>query len=239
MTGAGVVLLSGGLDSSTALAIARREADPVDALTLTYGQRHDREVSAARAVAAALGVREHRVMPLDLTQVGGSALTDATVEVPLARDLEAIVSGIPPTYVPARNTIFLSLALAWAEVSEAAAIYVGANALDYSGYPDCRPEFYTAFQEVARLGTKRGVSGDPIEIRTPLIALSKGEIIREAERLGVPLELTWSCYQGGEAACGLCDACQLRLKGFHEAGATDPIRYDAYPAWYDPDRAGG
>lgn len=204
----------------------------MDALTFTYGQRHGREVAAAAAVAEALQVREHRTVALDLRQVGGSALTDPAVEVPLGRDLAEIESAIPATYVPARNTIFLSLALSWAEVSGAGAVYIGANHLDNPGYPDCRPEFYAAFQEVARLGTKRGVSGDPIEIRHPLIEMTKAEIVTLAHRLEVPLELTWSCYLGEEEACGRCDACQLRLKGFQEAGLPDPLTYAHYPEWY-------
>lgn len=228
-----LVLLSGGLDSSTTLAIALGEGfDAVDALTFHYGQRHAREVDAARAVAAALGVRRHEVLTLDLLQIGGSALTDDEVEVPAGRSLGEIGEGIPATYVPARNTILLSYAVAWAEVSEAAAIYIGANIRDYSGYPDCRPEYYRAFQEVARLGTRRGVEGEAVEIRYPLIAMNKADIVRKAIELGVPLGLTWSCYRGEKEACGLCDACQLRLKGFQEAGVVDPVPYTTYPPWY-------
>lgn len=230
---AALVLLSGGLDSSTTLAVAIEEVSgEVDALTLDYGQRHEREMAAAKAVASSLGVAEHRVIRLDLEQIGGSALTDRTIEVPLSRTLEDISEGIPSTYVPARNTIFLSYALAWSEVSGADCIYVGATAVDYSGYPDCRPEFYQAFQEVARLGTERGVAGRPAQIRCPLISLSKAEIVRKAVELEVPLALTWSCYLGGLNACGRCDACQLRLKGFKEAGVEDPIPYERYPEWY-------
>lgn len=229
-----VVLLSGGLDSSTTLALAIKEGFEAHALTFHYGQRHEREVRAARDLAEALGSRDHRVIRLDLRQVGGSALTEEGVEVPKGRSLEEISQGIPLTYVPARNTILLSYALAWAEVIGADAIFVGANAIDYSGYPDCRPEFYLAFQEVARLGTRRGVEGRPVEIRYPLITLTKAEIVRKALELGVPLELTWSCYMGGERACGLCDACQLRLKGFKEAGVQDPLPYERYPEWYQP-----
>ncbi len=228
-----VVLLSGGLDSSTTLAIAQRDGYSVDALTVLYGQRHAREVEAARAVAQALDVREHKLLELDLHGIGGSALTEEAMEVPMGRSLQEIGEGIPTTYVPARNTILLSLALAWAEVRQATAIYVGANVLDHSGYPDCRPEYYQAFQEVARLGTKQGVEGSPVDIRYPLIDMDKAAIVRRAVELGVPLDLTWSCYLGGEEACGRCDACQLRLKGFKEAGVRDPIPYERYPAWYD------
>lgn len=227
-----VVLLSGGLDSSTTLALAQAEGNEVHALTFSYGQRHAREVEAARAVAKALGTAYHQVLTLDLRAIGGSALTDEEFEVPEARSLEEISKEIPVTYVPARNTILLSYALAWAEIRDADAIYIGANVLDASGYPDCRPEYYRAFQKVARLGTKRGVEGRPMEIQTPLIELTKAEIVRKAVELGVPLELTWSCYHGRERACGLCDACQLRLKGFVEAGVTDPLPYESHPAWY-------
>lgn len=227
-----VVLLSGGLDSSTTLAIAIKEGFAAYALTFAYGQRHDREVQAARDVAMSFGVKDHKVLQLDLGQLGGSALTDASLEVPLGRDLATIAEGIPETYVPARNTILLSHALAWSEVVDANTIFIGANAVDYSGYPDCRPEFYEAFEVVARLGTKRGVEGGAMKIRHPLISLSKADIVQRAVDLGVPLELTWSCYLGEGDACGLCDACQLRLKGFQEAGFQDPIRYRSYPPWY-------
>ena len=224
-----VVLLSGGMDSATALAIAKAEGLDVIALTFDYGQRHRREIDAAKKVAKHFGVRDHRIVALDLGAIGGSALTDAQIKVPEQRSLEEIGQGIPPTYVPARNTILLSYALGLAETTGANAIYIAANALDYSGYPDCRPEFYKAFQEVARLGTKRGVEGDVIEIRTPLIAMSKADIVRKGEELGVPWALTWSCYQGEEKACGVCDSCQLRLKGFREAGVKDPIPYARRP----------
>ncbi len=224
-----VVLLSGGMDSATALAIALRDGFEVTALSVDYGQRHRKELDSARKVAKHFGVRDHRVVSLDLTPIGGSALTDKRIQVPEQRRLEEIGQGIPPTYVPARNTILLSYALGLAETAGAEAIYIAANALDYSGYPDCRPEFYRAFQEAARLGTKRGVEGDAIEIRTPLIAMSKADIVRKGEELGVPWALTWSCYQGEDKACGVCDSCQLRLKGFREAGVKDPIPYARHP----------
>jgi len=220
-----VILLSGGMDSATALAIAKSEGLDAIALTFDYRQRHRKEVEAARRIARHFGVRDHRVVRLDLGEIGGSALTDRRIPIPEQRRLEEIGQTIPATYVPARNTILLSYALGLAEVTGAKAIYIAANAVDYSGYVDCRPEFYKAFQEVARLGTKRGVEGDVIEIRTPLIAMSKADIVRKGEGLGVPWKLTWSCYQGGEKACGVCDSCQLRLKGFREAGVKDPLPY--------------
>ena len=220
-----VVLLSGGMDSATALAIAKSEGHDVVALTIDYGQRHRRELEAAKAVAKHFHVRDHRIMTLDLAAVGGSALTDRRIKVPEQRSLEEIGRGIPPTYVPARNTIFLACALSLAEATGAQAIYIAANYQDSSGYPDCRPEYYTAFREVARLGTKRGVEGDVIAIRTPLIEMTKADIVRKGEAFGVPWKLTWSCYQGREKACGVCDSCQLRLKGFREAGVKDPIPY--------------
>ncbi len=224
-----VVLLSGGMDSATALAIALKEGFEVMALSVDYGQRHRKEIDAARKVAKHFGIRDHRIVSLDLTAIGGSALTDRKIPVPAQRRLEEIGQGIPPTYVPARNTILLSYALGLAESTGAKAIYIAANQVDYSGYPDCRPEFYKAFAEVARLGTKRGVEGDVIDIRTPLIAMSKADIVRKGEELGVPWALTWSCYQGEDKACGVCDSCQLRLKGFREAGVKDPIPYARRP----------
>ena len=224
-----VILLSGGMDSATALAIAKSEGLDAIALTFDYRQRHRKEVEAARRIARHFGVRDHRVVRLDLGEIGGSALTDRRIPIPEQRRLEEIGQTIPATYVPARNTILLSYALGLAEVTGAKAIYIAANAVDYSGYVDCRPEFYKAFQEVARLGTKRGVEGDVIEIRTPLIAMTKADIVRKGEELGVPWKLTWSCYRGGERACGVCDSCQLRLKGFREAGVKDPLPYARRP----------
>jgi 7-cyano-7-deazaguanine synthase len=217
-----VVLLSGGLDSATALAIARSQNFECYALSVEYGQRHSAELDAARRVAAAAGVSDHRVMRVDLAGIGGSALTDTTIAVP-----ESPTTGIPVTYVPARNTIMLSLALGWAEVLGAADIFIGVNVLDYSGYPDCRPEFIAAFAHLAALGTKAGVEGQPYRIQTPLIRLSKAEIIREGVRLGVDYGLTVSCYQadGDGRACGKCDSCRLRRAGFMAAGVSDPTRY--------------
>jgi len=220
-----VVLLSGGMDSATALAMTIKEGHNVIGLTFDYGQRHRKEIDAANRVAKHFRVADHRIASIDLAAIGGSALTDRRIAVPRKRSLEAIGHGVPITYVPARNSIFLSYALALAESNGAEAIVIAANSIDYSGYVDCRPEFYAAFQEVARLGTQRGVDGDVIEIRTPLIRMSKADIVRRGEELGVPWALTWSCYLGGAKACGVCDSCQLRLKGFREAGVEDPLTY--------------
>jgi 7-cyano-7-deazaguanine synthase len=222
-----VVLLSGGVDSTTTLAIAREEGFNVFALSFDYGQRHRYELEAARAVADALEVTKHVVTTIDLRALGGSALTD-DIAVPKGRGAAEIGEGIPITYVPARNTIFLSYALAWAEVLWSSDIFIGVNALDYSGYPDCRPEYIEAFVRMANLATKASVEGgNALVIHTPLIELSKAEIVRRGLDLGVDFRLTWSCYDPGESnvACGECDSCVLRLKGFREAGASDPIRY--------------
>ena len=225
-----VVLLSGGLDSTTVLAIARREGFEIDALSFRYGQRHAVEIAAARRIARKAGVREHHIVDIDLRQFGGSALTD-DIPVPKDRDLSVGAADgpqIPVTYVPARNTIFLSYALALAEVTGATNIFIGVNALDYSGYPDCRPEYIQAFEKMANLATRAGVEGTTrLKIRTPLISLSKAAIITLGASLGVDYSETTSCYDpgGGGEACGRCDACQLRLKGFSEAGFEDPIPY--------------
>jgi 7-cyano-7-deazaguanine synthase len=221
-----VVLLSGGIDSTTTLAVAIAEGYEAYALSFDYGQRHQIEVEAARRVADSLGAKDHRMAKIDLRIFGGSALTD-NVDVPKQRSETEIARGIPVTYVPARNSIFLSYALAWAEVIAASDIFLGVNAIDYSGYPDCRPEFIEAFETMANLGTKAGVEGRRFQIHTPLIKFSKAEIIREAVELGVDLSLTHSCYDPapGGLACGECDSCLLRLKGFRKAGIKDPIRY--------------
>jgi len=224
-----VILLSGGMDSATALAMTKSDGSNVIALTFDYGQRHRKEIQAAGRIAKHFRVADHRIVAIDLTAIGGSALTDRQLAVPSQRNLDEIGKGIPITYVPARNTILLSYALGLAEASGATAIVIAANSIDYSGYVDCRPEFYAAFQEVARLGTKRGVEGDVIEIRTPLIRMSKGDIVRKGEALGVPWALTWSCYHGKAKACGVCDSCQLRRKGFREAGIEDPLPYAKTP----------
>ena len=224
-----VALLSGGLDSSTVLAMALHEGYEVHALSFDYGQRHSRELESAKKIAKYYGV-PHKIIKIDLRQIGGSALTD-DIDVP-ERNVEEIKDEIPITYVPARNTILLSFALAYAEVIEADAIFYGANAIDYSGYPDCRPEYVDAFEKCANLGTKRGAEGKPIRIIAPIIHMSKAEIIKKGMELGVPYELTWSCYRGGEKACGRCDSCLLRLKGFMEAGYEDPLEYESYPEFY-------
>jgi 7-cyano-7-deazaguanine synthase len=218
-----VVLLSGGLDSVTCLALAKSHGFAVYTLSVAYGQRHTAELAAARRIARKMEVVEHRIARVDLGQFGGSALTDPGIPMPT----EAPGSGIPATYVPARNTVMLSLALAWAEVLGARDIFVGVNAVDYSGYPDCRPEFVAAFEAMARLATKAGVEGLGLRIHTPLIALSKREIIREGLRLGVDYAETVTCYQADEEgrACGQCEACQLRRSGFEAAGIPDPTHY--------------
>jgi len=222
-----VVLLSGGLDSATVLAIAKTQGFEVSALSFSYGQRHSWELEAARRVAESIGVANHRIATIDLRVFGGSALTD-DIDVPKGRALDEMGHGIPITYVPARNTIFLAFALAWAEVLGSSDIFIGVNALDYSGYPDCRPEFIEAFEKMANLATKAGVEGrQRLKIHTPLIALSKAEIIREGVRLGVDYSLTSSCYDPAAdgAPCGQCDSCLLRRKGFQENGLADPLRY--------------
>ena len=220
-----VVLLSGGLDSAVTLAIAKREGFEPHALSFDYGQRHRIEMECAKRVAASAGVHDHRFATIDLRVFGGSALT-ADIAVP---QHDAAAEGIPVTYVPARNTIFLSYALAFAEVIGASDIFIGVNAVDYSGYPDCRPDFLRAFEHLASVATKAGDEGTRFEIHAPLLKLSKGEIVREGDKLGVDFSLTHSCYDPAPdgAACGRCDSCQLRLTGFREAGVADPIRYAA------------
>ena len=217
-----VVLLSGGLDSSTVLGLARASGFDCYALSVHYGQRHSAELAAAKQIAMRLGAREHRVMGVDLAGIGGSALTDAGIAIP-----EAPTSGIPVTYVPARNTLLLSLALGWAEVVGACDIFVGVNAVDYSGYPDCRPKFIEAFERLARVATKAGVEGTPFKIHAPLIDMSKADIIRAGSELGVDFGMTVSCYQAAPdgTACAKCDACRLRAAGFAAAGIPDPTRY--------------
>ena len=220
-------MLSGGIDSSTTMAIAKKENYELHALTFRYGQRHEREIEAAKKVAAFLGAQGHLIIEFNLRAIGGSALTDE-IEVPKGRNQKEIAWGIPVTYVPARNTIFLSFALALAERLEAEDIFFGANQLDYSGYPDCREEYIRAFEQMANLATKAGVEGKTkIRIHTPLIRMTKAQIIQKGMELGLDYSLTWSCYDPapGSLACGLCDSCQLRLKGFKEAGCKDPIKY--------------
>jgi 7-cyano-7-deazaguanine synthase len=217
------VLLSGGLDSATTLAQAKADGMECLALSIRYGQRHGYEIECAKQVARALGAAQHRIIDLDLSSFGGSSLFPGE---PVPSSSDAAREGIPSTYVPARNTVFLSLALAWAEASEAAAIYIGVNALDYSGYPDCRPGYLRAFQQMADLATRRGVEGNPIDIRAPLLLLTKGQIIARGRDLGVDYALTTSCYDPGPEgrACGRCDACRIRERGFQELGLADPSR---------------
>jgi len=227
MTQHAVVLVSGGLDSATCLAIARSEGYACHALSFAYGQRHTAELNAAARVAAALGAVEHRVMQIDLAAFGGSALTDPAIPVP-----QEATDGVPVTYVPARNTVFLSFALAWSEVLGAHDIFIGVNAVDYSGYPDCRPEYIAAFERMANLATRASTEGlEPLLIRTPLIQLSKADIIRQGRTLGVDYSLTVSCYQADDdaRACGRCDACRIRRAGFEAAQIEDPTRYRPAP----------
>lgn len=221
-----IILLSGGLDSATCLAMAKAAGFDCYALSFDYGQRHNAELEAAKRVAASLGAVEHRVIKIDLAAFGGSALTDANIAVPVNGAMD---DEIPVTYVPARNTVLLSYALAWSEVLKADDIYIGVNAVDYSGYPDCRPEYISAFQAMARLATKVGVEGSSLHIHTPLIRLTKAQIIAEGLKLGVDYSLTTTCYQANDAgeACGVCDACRLRAAGFAAAGVADPTRYQA------------
>ena len=221
-----IVLLSGGLDSATCLAIARQEGFEPIALSFDYGQRHNAELAAAQRIAQAFAIGDHRVIRLELGSIGGSALTDTSIAVPTEES-----EGIPVTYVPARNTVFLSFALGLAEVTEADAIYIGVNAVDYSGYPDCRPEFIAAFETMANLATKAGVEGHRMKIHTPLMYLSKAEIVDKGIALGVDYALTVSCYQADMdgRACGVCDSCRLRRKGFQDAGIADPTRYQQVP----------
>lgn len=221
-----IVLLSGGLDSATALAMASADGFRCRTLAVSYGQRHAVELAAARRISGVLGAVEHRQMHVDLADIGGSALTDAGIAVP-----EQPSDGIPATYVPARNTLFLSLALGWAEVAGATDIFIGVNAVDYSGYPDCRPEFIAAFQDLAALATRAGVEGRRFSIHAPLLRMSKAQIILTGVELGIDYGMTVSCYQAGEQgeACGRCDSCRLRREGFRAAGVPDPTRYAANP----------
>lgn len=213
-----VCLISGGMDSAVSAAIAREEGNEIYAITFDYGQRNKREVESAKEIAKWLNAK-HKIIKVDLRQIGGSALTD-NIEVPEE------AHGIPATYVPARNTIFLSFALAYAEVVDADYIFIGVNAVDYSGYPDCRPQYIKAFRNLANLATKRSVEGRPIEIKTPLLYLTKAEIVKKGYELGVPFEKTWSCYREGEKHCGRCPSCKLRKKAFKEAGIEDPTEYE-------------
>ncbi|MCG8312288.1 MAG: 7-cyano-7-deazaguanine synthase QueC [Pseudomonadales bacterium] len=222
LTGKAVVLVSGGLDSATCMAIAKSQGFEIYAMSFDYGQRHSAELAAAERVCQVMGVAEHKLVKLDMGTIGGSALTDGAIAVP-----EAPTEGIPITYVPARNTVFLALALGWAEVLDANDIYIGVNAVDYSGYPDCRPAFIEAFEKVANLATKKGIEQHNIKIHTPLIDLTKAEIVQQGTNLGVDYGLTVSCYQADAEgrACGRCDSCRLRQEGFESAGLPDPTKY--------------
>ncbi len=228
MTMKAVILASGGLDSTVTAAMARHEGYALYLLTIRYGQRHHAEIQRAQEIAAWLDAAEHKILQLDLHEFGGSALVGSG-DIPKNRSGQERQSGIPSTYVPARNTIFLSLALAYTEVVDASCIFIGANVLDYSGYPDCRPEFLRAFEQVARLGTKKGAHGKTVQINAPLLRLSKTQIIQQGRTLGVPFELTHSCYDPREdgSACGQCDSCLIRLQGFRDAGLQDPAPYAA------------
>ncbi len=221
-----VVLLSGGLDSTTALACAMADGYVVHAMTFDYGQRHVRELEAAKKIVEYYIIDDHQIVTINLQSFGASALLDRSKTIPDKRSINEMAQGIPVTYVPARNLILLSCALSWAESIGADAVYIGVNSIDYSGYPDCREEFMKAFQTAAELGTKIATEGKPIIIKYPLINLTKSEIIKKGSELGVPYHLTWSCYKGGELACGICDSCQLRLKGFEGVGIKDPLQYE-------------
>jgi 7-cyano-7-deazaguanine synthase len=221
-----VVLLSGGLDSSTVLAIAKEKEHEVVALTFDYGQRHRREIESSEAVVRRMGVSEHMIVPVPIGHLLDSSLTNESKRIPEGRPVEVMASEVPSTYVPSRNIVFLSIAASIAESIGADRIFIAANSVDFSGYPDCTPEFLAAFQEVLDVGTQAGRSGSGIRIEAPVLRMSKADIVREAVRLGVPLELTWSCYQGGDKACGRCDSCTLRLQGFRDAGVDDPLEYE-------------
>ena len=232
MVQSAVCLISGGLDSCVTAFMAKNEGYNICALSFNYGQRHKKEIECAKDISSAVKAKDHIIFDLDLHRFGKSSLVDTSSDIPESYNLENIGKSIPSTYVPARNTVFLSIALAYAEAIDADAIFIGATAQDYSGYPDCRPEYIKAYQKMADLATKRGVEGKSIRIEAPLLHLTKAEIIKRGLELHVPLEKTWSCYQGGRKACGKCDSCLLRLKGFKESGSCDPIDYKSLPDWY-------
>ncbi len=227
-----VCLLSGGIDSCVTAFIAKNQGYEIFALSFKYGQQHKKEIESAKKIAKYLGVKNHIIFDLNLKQIGGSSLVDDEIEIPKNHNLKDIGITIPSTYVPARNTIFLSVALAHAEVLNADAIFIGATAQDYSGYPDCRPEYIEVFQKLADIATKKTVEGKKIKIEAPLLYLKKSDIINKGFELGACLENTWSCYSGKELACGRCESCLLRLKGFKDTGKKDPVKYSFYPDWY-------
>ena len=232
MVQSAVCLVSGGIDSCVTAFVAKSEGNNIYALSFNYGQRHKKEIECAKDVAFAVKAKEHIIFDLDLYRFGESSLIDVSSDIPKNYNLQNIGNTIPSTYVPARNTVFLSIALAYAEAIDADAIFIGATAQDYSGYPDCRPEYITAYQKMADLATKIGVEGRSIKIEAPLLYFTKAEIIKRGLKMHAPFEKTWSCYQGGRKACGKCDSCLLRLKGFKESGYRDPIDYKSLPNWY-------
>jgi len=227
-----VCLISGGIDSSVSAYFAKNKNFSIYALTIRYGQQHKKEITSAKNIASSLNVKEHIILNIDFSKFGGSSLTDSSIDIEKNRNLNEIGKNIPSTYVPARNTVFLSIALAYAESIDAEDIFIGVTSSDYSGYPDCRPEYIKAFQKMVNLATKKGVEKNFIKINTPLINKSKSEIIQLGFNLKVPFDKTWSCYQGGKKACGRCDSCQLRLNGFKKIKVKDPIKYDYLPDWY-------
>lgn len=227
-----VCLISGGIDSCVTAYLAKNESYTIYALTIDYGQRHKKEIENAKNIASSIGANNHIILDIDFSNFGGSSLVDKSLKPERDHNLDEIGQSIPSTYVPARNTVFLSIALAYAEAIDADAIFIGATSTDYSGYPDCRPEYIKAFQKMADLGTKKGVEKKSINIKAPLLHMTKAEIIKKGLELQAPLEKTWSCYLGGEKACGRCDSCLLRLKGFKDAGAKDALEYESLPKWY-------
>jgi 7-cyano-7-deazaguanine synthase len=227
-----VCLLSGGIDSCVTAFIAKNQGYEIFALSFRYGQQHQKEIESSKKIAKSLGVENHIIFDLNLKQIGGSSLVDENIKIPKNHKLKDIGTSIPSTYVPARNTIFLSVALAHAEVFDADAIFIGATTQDYSGYPDCRPDYIQAYQKLADIATKKTVEGKKIKIEAPLLKMKKAEIIKKGFELGTCLENTWSCYSGEDLACGRCESCLLRLKGFKDAGKKDPVKYSFYPDWY-------